>query len=86
VGCGLSKPAFTREGLVLSHRRGRELSTWMRRRSTGSPTAAAGVPTAAAEGRSGVIATSRSARSFNYVHSLVDDHSRLAYFQRLPGE
>ena len=57
--------------------------TWTSRSSGGSPTAAAGAPTAAPTRRT--APTSRPI-GFDYVHSLVDDHSRLAYSEVLPDE
>ena len=53
------------------------------KKSAGSPTAAAGVPTAAAPAAPGDRTTKVG---FDYVHSLVDDHSRLAYSEVLPDE
>ena len=49
-----------------------------------SPTAAAGGRTAAEPGRSCATATTKV--GFDYVHSLVDDHIRLAYSEVLPDE
>ena len=59
-------------------------STWTSRRSGASPTAAAGALTAArwAPPR----ARKRARIGFDYVHSLVDDHSRLAYSEIHPDE
>ena len=51
-------------------------STWTSRRSGASPTAAAGEPTAAS---GQTRRPEASADRFDYIHSLVDDHSRLAY-------
>ena len=48
-----------------------------------SPTAAAGAPTAARSPRDRV---NEGPVGYDYVHSLVDDHSRLAYSEILPDE
>ena len=59
-------------------------STSTSRRSDGSPTVAAGGPTAA---RWAPAQPRREARiGYDYVHSMVDDHSRLAYSEILPDE
>ena len=57
--------------------------TWTSRSSAASPTAAAGAPTAVVAGDQRDRATKVG---YDYVHSLVDDHSRLAYCEVLPDE
>ena len=52
--------------------------------SAASPTAAAGAPTAAPTAPHRRTKASQS--GYDYVHSLVDDHSRLAYSEILPDE
>lgn len=54
-------------------------STWMSRRSAAFPTARGGFPVHAAMSRSVKV-------GFDYVHSLVDDHSRLACSEILLDE
>ncbi|QYN19180.1 DDE-type integrase/transposase/recombinase [Amycolatopsis sp. DSM 110486] len=59
-------------------------STWTSRRSAASPTTAAGEPTAGPKREAN---RDRSVKiGFDDVHSLVDDHSRLAYSEILPDE
>ena len=60
-------------------------STWTSRSSAGSPTAAAGGPTAGTA-RDHQRRINKARIGYDYVHSLVDDHSRLAYCEILPDE
>ena len=57
-------------------------STWTSRSSAGSPTAAAGRLMAVAR----ADPTAEAKIGYDYVHSLVDDHTRLAYSEVLPDE